>query len=177
MRNQKNNGLNGPKAILIVLAFLAEVYVEKTPYVISATLQMNAISAGLCQTLTQGLGIPLERMGARIKSVNHQPPFQIDFDDGGWILKQYFLLAPIVLSIGWIFKKALWQMVLAGILTTTLCICTRAALLGISAATWGAPFATGAFDTFLRYGQMVFILLALMTFATRPRGTTEKIEG
>jgi len=159
--------LNAWPAVIATLAIVVTTPVLELTFMKELASDLNTVSAWLCETLTNGLGLPVEKIASRVQSVNPANAFKLEFTDGGWILKQFYLLLPMTLFFNFVFKLPMWKLYFVGLVATLCGICVRALLLGYNAALYGQQTAEGWLDTIIRAGCMLFVMLAMVGFSAK----------
>ena len=148
--------------------------VEKLPFSKRTATQLNTVSAWLSEKLINGAGIPVRRIGSRLQSTNETPAFNFEFKDGGWILKQFYMLVPLAVVFSLALKRSLFKLLLCGFIATVFGVSVRALLLGFNASFWGQKVAAGSLDTWIRMGCYLFVMLALLSVSARGVKNCEK---
>ena len=154
--------------VIVGLSLVGGYLVSALPFNNGVANELNTFSAWLCEKLINGIGTPVIRMGTRLQSTGQAQAFHLDFQDGGWILKQIYLLIPLSLFLCFVSNRSLWRSFLAGFLMTAVGLCIRAILLGLNATLWGEKLAAGSLDSCIRIGFVVFVLLAMYLLSGMP---------
>lgn len=154
--------LKGWQYVIIALTFAGAFFVPKLPFSNELAKELNTVSAWLCETLMNGMSVPVDRLGTRLHFTSQVNAFNLDFRDGGLILNQLYLIVPVSVYLSMEFKSSVFKLLSVGFLATAVGLCYRAVLLGFNAAIWGQQAAAGWLDLLIRVVVVLIVLLIMV---------------